>query len=286
MSKLIVGYFVPPSKGKDYTKLPKRMKISDTELVKASIKYDGHYNQLHLFRRDGKQKTMMFTSGGLPWLLPKKVEEVAIQNLTDGVYECEFTNGDGKLGGLHKCGNIATRRTAYKKGDRVALPFEAKEKLRIFSKLPNFDGYAYQEVEEFTKSTSPHLMKVTKLEVEYAVAVKWAETLMNKGFEGGIIELDGLYFRSSYRTNYRIKQKATNTETMVCTGVNKGKGKYTGMIGSLELASVGCSVSVGSGLTDANRKRGADYFIGKSVTVNYYTKGSGTLTQPRVKKIG
>lgn len=276
---------VPPSKGKDFTKLPKRFNICDTEMVHTSIKYDGHYNQLHLFKREGELTTMMFTSGGLPWLLPKRVEEVVIQNLTEGVYECEFTNGDGKLGGLFKCGNITTRRTAYGKGDRVALPFEKNERLRIFAKLPVFDDNEYQEVEDFTKSTSPHLMKVVKLKMQYAVAVKWAETLMNKGFEGGIIELAGLVFRSNRRTNFKIKQKATNVVEMICTGIKEGKGKYSGMIGSLELASEGLSVSVGSGLTDTNREMEASYFIGRKVSVGYYTMSAGTLTQPRVKKV-
>ena len=68
--------------------------------------------------------------------------------------------------------------------------------------------------------------------------------------------------------------KAELEADLLVEGVTNGTGKNDGLIGALECTSKDgtLKVRVGSGLTDEDRKRDPDEFIGKIVSVKYNEK--------------
>ncbi len=71
------------------------------------------------------------------------------------------------------------------------------------------------------------------------------------------------------------------TADLLCIDTLDGEGKYEGMIGSLVLQnSNGVLVKVGSGLSDSDRTKPDNYFIGKIVEIGYESMGVNTYLQP------
>jgi len=68
--------------------------------------------------------------------------------------------------------------------------------------------------------------------------------------------------------------KAELEADLLVEAVNDGTGKYKGLVGSLSCTSKDgtLKVNVGSGLTDEDRKKDPDEFIGKIVSVKYNEK--------------
>jgi ATP-dependent DNA ligase len=68
-----------------------------------------------------------------------------------------------------------------------------------------------------------------------------------------------------------VKIKEVYDADLYCVGVKLGKGKYEGKIGSLTLqTSCGrVEVDCGSGLTDFDRNKNPDEFIGKIIEIQY-----------------
>lgn len=73
------------------------------------------------------------------------------------------------------------------------------------------------------------------------------------------------------RVKHQIKYKAERTADLRCVGWEFGKGKYANMIGKLKLETEDglIAVSVGSGLSDDDRKKPGDYFVSKIIEVVY-----------------
>ena len=73
------------------------------------------------------------------------------------------------------------------------------------------------------------------------------------------------------RQNTAIKDKGTRlTADLKCIDIIGGEGKYQGLIGSLVLInSSGVTVNVGSGMSDFDRQKPYDYYIGKIVEIKY-----------------
>ena len=93
------------------------------------------------------------------------------------------------------------------------------------------------------------------------------------GYEGIILK-DKSSFWESKRSKSQVKFKAELDADLVCVGVQEGIGKYEGMIGSLlcESSDGVVKVSVGSGLTDADRKLPHTDYLNKIITVKYNGK--------------
>lgn len=72
------------------------------------------------------------------------------------------------------------------------------------------------------------------------------------------------------RTKNLLKMKKFHDLDAVCIGTKPGVGKYTGKIGSLICRVDGNEFDCGSGLTDADRDRDPDYFIGETIIVKYF----------------
>lgn len=108
-------------------------------------------------------------------------------------------------------------------------------------------------------------------------AVTIFNQMLEDGHEGIIIK-DTESIWENKRSKSQIKMKAGfagNEAIRDCdlyvTNIKEGTGKYKGMIGSLlcESSDGVIKVSVGSGLTDDDRKRPVEDYIGKIVTINY-----------------
>jgi hypothetical protein len=73
------------------------------------------------------------------------------------------------------------------------------------------------------------------------------------------------------RVKHQVKMKAELEADLLCTGTTAGTGKYTGMIGALEVRSADGVVkcAVGTGLSDEERRSDPSEFIGKVLAVKY-----------------
>ena len=94
--------------------------------------------------------------------------------------------------------------------------------------------------------------------------------LLSEGEEGIILkDKDSIW--EDKRSKGQVKFKAVLDADVLCVGVEAGTGKYAGMIGSLlcETSDGIIKVSVGSGLTDEDRKKPAEEYIGKIIAINY-----------------
>lgn len=97
----------------------------------------------------------------------------------------------------------------------------------------------------------------------------FAEELAH-GNEGIILKNQYSPFENK-RSKNLVKFKDVKDADLKCVGVTEGQGKYVGMIGSLELESSDglVKVSVGSGLTDADRKKDSLEYVGKIIEIKY-----------------
>lgn len=114
---------------------------------------------------------------------------------------------------------------------------------------------------------------------------EWYNELIARGFEGIIIKIpNGMY--EFKRTKAWVKFKEVISADLLCTGIQEGKGKYEGMIGTLTCQGfIGgpdkghqITVEVGSGLTDAMRAKSPDEYIGETIEVKYNTVIQDTKT--------
>ena len=120
------------------------------------------------------------------------------------------------------------------------------------------------------KSTSDHRywQVVEQSPIESAAALERYHTaVLAAGGEGIMLRRIESYHRGG-RSDDLLKYKSFTDAEAVVIGYNAGKGKYTGMVGSLRLrANNGIEFSVGSGLTDAMRKQPPP--IGTTITYKY-----------------
>lgn len=97
-----------------------------------------------------------------------------------------------------------------------------------------------------------------------------AEEFISEGGEGAVIKKrDAIWQDGTSKDMVKIKE--VYDADLYCVGVKLGKGKYEGKIGSLTLqTSCGrIEVDCGSGLTDLDRKKSPEEFIGKIIEIQY-----------------
>ncbi len=97
-----------------------------------------------------------------------------------------------------------------------------------------------------------------------------ADGFISEGGEGGVVKkLDTIWEDGTSKDMVKIKE--VYDADLYCIGIKLGKGKYKGKIGSLILqTSCGrIEVDCGSGLTDLDRKKSPDEFIGKIIEIQY-----------------
>lgn len=96
------------------------------------------------------------------------------------------------------------------------------------------------------------------------------EKYLSEGFEGIILK-DGSGIWEDKRAKHQIKFKGELECDLKIVAIEEGTGKYAGMLGSLicESADGVVKVSVGSGLTDAQRKSYGQEIVDKIVSIKY-----------------
>lgn len=115
-----------------------------------------------------------------------------------------------------------------------------------------------------------------------------ADEYISEGGEGAIVKkLDTIWKDGTSKD--MVKIKAVLDADLLCVDVEEGSGKYKGKVGALVLETV-CGklrVKVGTGLTDLDRAKPFDYYIGKVIEIQYNefikskSKSTDSLFLPR-----
>lgn len=119
-----------------------------------------------------------------------------------------------------------------------------------------------------------------------------ADEYISEGGEGAIVKkLDTLWKDGTSKD--MVKIKAVLDADLLCVDVEEGSGKYKGKVGALVLETV-CGklrVKVGTGLTDLDRAKPFDYYIGKVIEIQYNefikskSKSTDSLFLPRFVEV-
>lgn len=251
---------------KDLTKLP-----SMTSEFYWSIKYDGHYCQVHV-----GDEIKFYTSSG------KEFSEfnlkLIFQNFPRGIYECEFLGtGDGKLGGRNAAALATTLRTNFAKGvvsDYPACklvifdiidtkPFEERLKL-----LQNLLQYNNVKVARYQKVLFSNIDYTKKMAID-------------SGYEGIILKSPLHIQIAGKRVKDAIKVKDAITADVVVIDTIEGDGKYKGCIGALRCKDEkGTIVDVGSGLQDFHRHKPKEYWVGRTIEIKAERETNAAYIHP------
>ena len=110
----------------------------------------------------------------------------------------------------------------------------------------------------------------TTLVADLAAAQTLYQEKLAEGEEGLILK-DPKGPWENKRVKHQVKMKAELEADLLCTGTTAGTGKYSGMIGALEVQSADGSVkcSVGTGLSDEERRSDPKDLVGKILAVKY-----------------
>ena len=119
--------------------------------------------------------------------------------------------------------------------------------------------------------------KIQLVQTEVVSDIETATAIFNQmlknGYEGIILkDMNAIW--ENKRSKLQIKFKGVFEIDLKVVEIQEGTGKYAGMIGSLlcESSDGIIKVSVGSGLTDDDRKLSKEFYLGKIVTINYNAK--------------
>jgi hypothetical protein len=254
--------------------------------VIASIKYDGRNTEVH---KRGKAITYV-TSGGKEFTL---LNNTPFDQLPDGHYFAEMMGHgvEGKLGDRVHSGIQTTFVVNTTKG----IANNNKE-LRwvIFSYLNEDDynkgkastGYRniLSRINEWSNLLCLNFVPENCLIGDRAHLDAYYSAIRILGYEGLMLAQPNMVWaNSTSRLKTLVKMKIRPTMKSICIGTQEGTGKYEGMIGSLVLQ---CGVSVGSGLTDNERRRKTEYYIGKPIEISYESlSDEGLPLQPTFEAI-
>jgi ATP-dependent DNA ligase len=267
--------FVKQTKGKYFSDLPKTHVLEDWYY--ASTKYDGHYWQIHKVG----DKVKFFTSGGKELYISNLANDfiVNLKNY-DFIIEAEYLgNLTGKLSQRGDAAKSTTYRTNFNKGIKSVMT--DKELLVIFDIISlsyNTTALLVDAKTKFEKrvkhltmfgGVSKFAILVHNTLIAKETMKEFLSTQLSEGFEGAYYKSPE-HIHTGKRVNTAIKAKQRPTADLLCVDVEEGSEKYVGMIGSLVLVdSKGRTVKVGSGLSDADRMKPFDYYIGKVIEIDY-----------------
>jgi DNA ligase-1 len=154
----------------------------------------------------------------------------------------------------------ATSSASAKQGDKGGLVFN------VFDTLPTMEFYSgvssmyalmrkarlHKVLEELPDLRFIKEVPVLKIADNFDEVAAIAANIWNAGGEGVMLnEANSLY--EVKRSKHLIKLKRVKEYELPVVGFLEGKGKYTGMVGSILVDYKGQHVAVGSGLTDDDR---------------------------------
>ena len=230
----------------------------------AQIKYDGAYTVIEV---SNDYKVTYHTSGGLQYSIVKQYWEDYLQ---PGFYIAERIMRGGKLG---------TRRYTALTGPKTDQVAHSKSEFVVHDYLTYDEYHNGKAVKEYIdrhgdirKRGVPNEIRVSNY---IASNMKQLDELLDKvvklGYEGLMLKQpDWLWKDTKSRKIECAKYKKRPTADLLCIGVTEGTGKYEGMIGALVLQdSNGRQVQVGSGLSDHERSKHDEWFVGKVIEIEY-----------------
>lgn len=137
---------------------------------------------------------------------------------------------------------ISARPYAQRFGEAIRVAFSTKS----INPVPSFKVYSLKEAEDIAKG------------------------YMEEGYEGAILKKSDSIWKDGTSKDM-IKIKAVLDADLLCVDVEEGSGKYKGKVGALVLeTSCGrLKVKVGTGLTDKDRDKPFNYYIGKVIEIQY-----------------
>lgn len=261
--------------------------IKDTSgLWYLSKKYDGH----QVFIKKVGTTVVFTTSAGKPFdieSIRKDLQSIEGDFILVGEY---LYNCEGKLGSRGLSAKLTTFRTNYSKGIRNYKPDELLSNIMVFDCIPIKNGELithtiFSDRVRFLKSLRlpMGLERVDFTLTTFGEALKIVKQWTNCGYEGGMLQRTNTFYYPGKRVHHAVKIKPRKTADLLCIGVEQGQGKYKDLIGALTLEdSQGVIVSVGSGLTDEQRTKGANSFLNKVIEIEY-ERIDTTYIQPTFK---
>jgi len=257
--------FIKQCKGKDLVKVPKS-KLEDR--FYHSIKYDGHYVQIH----KAGDNVRFFTSSGKEFYVKNVAEELIENNPgRDFILEAEYINtSSGKLGSRGYSAKLTTYRTNFEKGiETNAIDNERFMVFDCIDTMLSFEDRLCWILEELDYGKHCELVDFSGIDT-LEECKNEAKLVVKDDYEGLYLKSPNHMYREGKRVNDAIKLKLRPTADLLCRSVLSGDGKYMGMVGSLVLQDkAGRSVQVGSGLSDEQRGLPNEYFIGKVIEIEY-----------------
>lgn len=269
---------IKQTKGKDLSKVPPSKLLTDDYF--ASIKYDGHYVQIHKIGDEIK----FYTSGGKEFYLPNIAASLVEFNKgVSFVIEAEFNyDCEGKLGDRGASAILTTYRTQFAKGECTV---ETNKEFFRVSDILHYSKRTDHGMQTM-REDSPFHMRLPLLDSLYyggqminvAQSLgsleqhleKSLPTIVKDGYEGLFLKHRDHVLAAGKRVNNAIKLKMRPTADLICVGTTSGEGKYEGMIGGLILQdTVGREVVVGSGMSDEDRARKTSYYIHEIIEIQY-----------------
>lgn len=115
----------------------------------------------------------------------------------------------------------------------------------------------------------PHIQLIQQFKVStHEKLMKKLENIVDKGGEGLMLHTGSSLYKST-RTNDLLKLKKHLDAEAIVVGHTPGKGKFTGMLGSLEVeTSDKRRFRIGTGFSDAERK--SPPAVGTTITYKYF----------------
>jgi DNA ligase 1 len=136
---------------------------------------------------------------------------------------------------------------------------------------PTYDGGISERIHNIESLQNDKLKCVENIECTgYEHLKEYLKFIEEKGGEGVILRKKNAYFRPK-RTSDMLKVKTFHDDDAIVVDFEEGKGKYTGMIGSLICKNIQNNqiIKIGTGLSDFLRKR-ENIPIGTVVTYQYF----------------
>lgn len=256
---------IEQSKGKERGQVPASKLLQNG--WHSAIKYDGNYVQIS---KQGNE-VRFFTSGGKEFYLPEVANELICYNKDiNFTIEAEYIGDSfGKLGDRTKAAKLTTYRTEYTKGI-ISKAVEGKDKFKVFDLVDVWKPFS-ERLKQLRELKFGSFCDLVNYSGELGLDEITSEAFIRLGFEGLFLKHSTHMYIPGKRQNTAIKDKGTRlTADLKCIDIIGGDGKYHGLIGSLVLIdSNGISVSVGSGMSDFDRQKPYDYYIGKIIEIKY-----------------
>ena len=237
----------------------------------AQLKYDG-VRVLAFVRGTA---VSFYTRNGKRVSFPHLAAEM--RGFTDGVYDGELILAEGKSDARTQVSGI-TNSVMHGGANDTRLSLVIFDYLTHEEWLTQSCKRPYNERLEWLRLQKPETISTwlaeTQLVSSPETANKLFEGVLAQGFEGLILKQ--INHRYSYKRSADwAKLKAVLDVDLLCIDVEEGTGKYEGQIGALvcagQIDDKLVEVKVGSGLTDIDRAKPVEAFIGKTIEVQYNT---------------